>query len=401
MSHSNGIISAPISISDPYIVTGTGKYNGGYDLGYICSNKHGKINKWSLRKPVPGAPYGQSVLNPTVSDWYIGGNGKCGLDIYTSNSMQGMADYVLSTPENNRWGYTPPRGGDSEPFRLSDFNGYRQDAIKPLYLMSGYEGAYPSGASNYPRLRLYYKYNMMAPSLFISDPVINDTPLMEWFLAGIIVNSKTGNVLCGGCNQYQLGYPEDLDFSFQTDEDPMVIPLLAEAGGIESLVEYTLIPVLSKKKKSLVFKPSDVGSDDLFCDLPVSNSRILAYAIKDVGCYTTQNSAYWNNYGVHYNILGENKTSQAVDLGGFTVELWSYDPDDKNITFKVIDLDWSDQSWIPANSVDYEIRVGGAYAWDSKVNMATAYDPGYFIKLIGDDPKIFPNYRSQKLSDER
>lgn len=52
MSVSNGIITAPVNIKDPYACLGVGQYNGWYDLAYICSNQHGKTNIWSKWKPV-------------------------------------------------------------------------------------------------------------------------------------------------------------------------------------------------------------------------------------------------------------------------------------------------------------------------------------------------------------
>lgn len=50
MSVSNGKITAPINLADPYRCLGVAATANGYDLGYIC--KHEKINKWSLYKPV-------------------------------------------------------------------------------------------------------------------------------------------------------------------------------------------------------------------------------------------------------------------------------------------------------------------------------------------------------------
>lgn len=47
-----GIITAPINIEDPYIRMSMRATANGYDLGYICSNMHKKINKWSKNKPI-------------------------------------------------------------------------------------------------------------------------------------------------------------------------------------------------------------------------------------------------------------------------------------------------------------------------------------------------------------
>ena len=52
MAYSNGQITAPVDASDPYDVMCVGQYNGTFDVGHICGNTHGKINKWSKRKPI-------------------------------------------------------------------------------------------------------------------------------------------------------------------------------------------------------------------------------------------------------------------------------------------------------------------------------------------------------------
>ena len=61
----NGIIIGPINPEDPYRVLGVGQYNGWWDIGYICSNEHGRINMWSRYKPV-ALP--AEVVNGTFND---------------------------------------------------------------------------------------------------------------------------------------------------------------------------------------------------------------------------------------------------------------------------------------------------------------------------------------------
>lgn len=108
MSHSNGIISEPINFSDPYIVTGTGKYNGGYDVGYICSNAHGRTVMWAKNKP---------MRNSKMED--------------LTNEEKRIGKYGLLIPEsslNGAYQYLPPRGGDSEPYRITDWIGYNHNS---------------------------------------------------------------------------------------------------------------------------------------------------------------------------------------------------------------------------------------------------------------------------------
>jgi hypothetical protein len=379
--------------------------NGEYDLGYLCKNTHGKIDKWNIYKPVPGAPHGRDVLYPQQkSGWYIGKDGKCGLKVFTSNNLQAVADYVLSTPESNRWSYNPPKGTDDEPYRLLDFEKYKTNRIKPLYRITSYEGTLNDERID---LRLYYKYNMNDPSLFITDLEHNDESFENWYLGAIFVDSRTKKVLSASCNPNSLGRANDLDFSFGTSYDPMTIPLLTSAGGFDTQVEYIMIPILSYLKKPLSFKSSQVTGSDMFCDLPINNGRVLIYKLSEVGCYMDDNSTFYDEYVLYYNVLGHNKTNVAVSLGGYTVELWEFDPYYPNDTVnahKVAELNYESSSYIPANTEAHEMRVGGSLEWGNhgnwSISYSTAYNQGYFFKLIGDNPSVFINYTSRRVSEK-
>ncbi|MBR3330124.1 MAG: hypothetical protein IKG25_02775 [Mogibacterium sp.] len=136
MSYSNGIISAPVSISDIQNVLGV---SGGGDLGTLCQSVD--INKWAKYKPVVLANV------DTVSGQWDSGNNRwrndatwwkanmCGLsttiasefgDISNSNSFA----YKLTHGQLG-WNYTRPSGGSQSPYREQDFAQYFHDAIAP------------------------------------------------------------------------------------------------------------------------------------------------------------------------------------------------------------------------------------------------------------------------------
>lgn len=110
MSVSNGIITAPINVKDPYTCMGVGKYNGWWDVGYICSNQHGRINRDSRYKPVEyNSP--EILSKDQIKDL-----------------CYGFGDKVSSDDISQRqWDYIPPSNGF---FRLSDFNNYNHFASK-------------------------------------------------------------------------------------------------------------------------------------------------------------------------------------------------------------------------------------------------------------------------------
>lgn len=118
MSYSDGQINAPIAASDPYMVMGVGTYNGGYDVGYICSNQHGKINKWSRHKPIRN-----SSISELIDTDFVNANFGLELPNYYPQDFKGAIN-------NATYNYLPPRGGE-ECFRLTDFEYYRTTSLSP------------------------------------------------------------------------------------------------------------------------------------------------------------------------------------------------------------------------------------------------------------------------------
>ena len=150
MSHSNGIISAPVSISDIQNVLGV---SGGGDLGTLCQS--GNINMWAKYKPVIRSGVidttGQLNSNLTwktglgTSAWWQGDDTNHGLVVpYVSvtwspsgflsalNSIANMIDGGM-----NGWQYLRPTGGSAAPYREIDFNRYNHRAPRPLVATSG------------------------------------------------------------------------------------------------------------------------------------------------------------------------------------------------------------------------------------------------------------------------
>lgn len=140
MSYSNGIISAPVNVSDPYYVMGVDMYNGNFDLTYICGNSHNKINTLSKKKPVrlnniegsQSDAYFTSDTNDSINykdEWWRSQRGYCGFLIPTS-------DYLVNPSiKDNIWQYEPPRS-DVDWNRILDFEGYSHNANTPMFSIS-------------------------------------------------------------------------------------------------------------------------------------------------------------------------------------------------------------------------------------------------------------------------
>ena len=135
MSHSNGIIKAPVAMSDVQAVIGSQST----DLGTLCS--HININKFARFKPVRYPSVGlitnanrQSVAHGIVFP-----------DVVIVSQITGAA---IQDAAANDWDYQLPVGGASSPYRLSDFgnvesrnsDGYFHGAVPPIQVVYPRDG---------------------------------------------------------------------------------------------------------------------------------------------------------------------------------------------------------------------------------------------------------------------
>lgn len=115
MGVSNGVITAPINAQDPYICMGVGKYNGWWDIAYICSNRHGKTNIWAKYKPMDV---------PKFEDLTDTDRGKVKYGI----NIVGVDPYEINIKDDSAWSYSPP----TTHFRLNDFYRYNHYCVPPF-----------------------------------------------------------------------------------------------------------------------------------------------------------------------------------------------------------------------------------------------------------------------------
>jgi hypothetical protein len=118
-------------------------------LIYLGSNAHGKINMWSKYKPVryPDAlahskdysyePFpsisGWTDVGSVKDNWWRAVDGSCGIEIKSYSKMgSNTSGMIKDMMDGISWSYNPPSGTSSEPYRLSDFDGYNPNAVFPL-----------------------------------------------------------------------------------------------------------------------------------------------------------------------------------------------------------------------------------------------------------------------------
>lgn len=149
MSIQHGEVIAPIGLQELYNHMGLAPYKGNYDLGYLCANQHGKINKWAWNKPIryntPGeitdtqrrqetqvSDLGDRVVTVQVNGLEFAkatslgyGNGT-GIFVCSKGFLAKLTAGTLPKPN-----YLAPREG-TDWCRLTDFEGYRH-ASPPLF----------------------------------------------------------------------------------------------------------------------------------------------------------------------------------------------------------------------------------------------------------------------------
>lgn len=127
MAHNNGKITAPVSFADVNATVGTAHT----DLGLLC--KDSKINMWSKYKPI------SYPLIGVMTDTEFSADRGSGTSFRITWGIKRASSYNYSDFENSNgqiisqvWTYNKPTGGENSPYRLSDFNGYSQNAVPPI-----------------------------------------------------------------------------------------------------------------------------------------------------------------------------------------------------------------------------------------------------------------------------
>lgn len=129
MAYDDGITNAPISIYDVQRALGTNEQ----DLGSLC--KHANINPMAKYKPVR-----YSKLSPLTDAEFKSTN----YGLVTGNTFN-----ASDSNPSNTWTYNKPTGGSSQPYRLTDFDGYDNLACPPFAFEVSGELASSVGLSFY------------------------------------------------------------------------------------------------------------------------------------------------------------------------------------------------------------------------------------------------------------
>lgn len=248
MGHSNGKITAPVGIdADIAPVLGVGSY----DLGYLCSNAHGKINPWARYKPVRY----ESLAPGANEKWWQGWDGNCGIMPKRISSYQDSVNWANGSM--NGWEYTPPTGGKF-PFRALDFDGYNHKARAPIgnFLV-------PSQVTNqFTSSSFTASCTIMMPSegsQLLDELNIGDISTVKDCYFGIYAKQRSGNQgrRVTAKNKIGSGYAmaEMITYGMPTgtwDVYPFLCTAILEQDASDVANDCYSIPLLSSKSIEII-----------------------------------------------------------------------------------------------------------------------------------------------------
>lgn len=180
-SYANGVIpNNNVGITDIRQTLGhsnTQQYNC---LGHLCVSD--KVNMWSKFKPLRIEADNTSDL----PDWWKGQD-DCGIEYIVKTDIISTINAIIS---GIGWTYKKPRGGQSEPYRLGDFRGYKHKAHKPFSPLYVPDEVYIEGSGSTMQFGMNIE-GSMPNNVSLSD-IGGEVDLDKTYL-GLAVRNSRGN----------------------------------------------------------------------------------------------------------------------------------------------------------------------------------------------------------------
>ena len=188
MGYSNGKVSAPVNVYDVQRALGVGST----DVGTLCRSN--RINMWARYKPEDclnvSSPL--SVRPLTLQDRILNGYSIEASLSDRSGSVSRLVERLRNGTQADMIVYSKPRGGLASPYRLTDFDGYFQNAACPI--TAPYNPTDKVAVTQQGELQLYYyvSVNGTTYSLGLGDlRFIGDSNQLRNYYFGILIYDNT------------------------------------------------------------------------------------------------------------------------------------------------------------------------------------------------------------------
>ena len=375
MSVSNGIISAPVSISDIQNAIGT---SGGGDLATLC--KSNNIKMWAKWKPVPknlidttpqlsGTSW-QTDSQLSNNPWWKGNDGNYGLTFQSvgiSLGQTGMETALTSLLQHldgdrNGWRYLHPGGGNTSPYRQLDFLKYNHNAPNPIRQFSCTPDVTAAELSEWEVSASYMSVDFSTP-ISTRDYLVPTDITGYTLYPGIAIFKKSGNTYtpiawCTG-NAWRgkgiksASYTDGIDGRgdtevhtiFSSEHRYYMIPVYFTCQLPQSGPGYSALPTVGNQK---VIPVPYVDFDYFDCTQAATSQR---YGYPDISNSTVRSGA-----GATLGMYASNFTLDSRDsyyLGGSGV-----------MQVLVVNSTW-DGTWTPSSSMcafnqTYNFTIGSS-----------------------------------------
>lgn len=366
------------------------------DVGYLCSNRHGKIKPWSKYKPVeapiPGwdvhKRYEQRMVGGALS-WvevssggiagYRGARGDCGLSVTVMSAVN------LAGSADAQWKYEPPRSW----YRLSDFDGYYHGARAPYrgMVVTGeivttiLEGGTGKVAKVYSGQKVRFEplpsvtnseYTLKLSDLTITGMSGTDIETLDkaWFglVAYTAAACEAKDYLCFLTADVQGGAPIEWDMpSRSTGSSLWLVPVLAknrqryknDNGTLATLVENMIVRMPGTPVVKVTYSSKEEAS----------GVEIILTAIEHTPAFGDTSGRTMVTATLTVKAIGRKYTgggsatlkSNGIQKASHTIEEFTIDAGQS----KTIPISFGTQNW--GGSLTVGVRLDGGYVKDGVV----------------------------------
>lgn len=364
MSNQNGIITAPVSLhADVYPVLGLAKTGTFYDLATVCANAHGRINKWSKRKPVRYNSPAELTEEQFRDALY-------GMNITYSSDL----DTVINAAKKGDWDYLPPRPG-TDWSRLTDFINYNHYCVRPCTsrLMNQDMEENQAVAANVMFQETTQDADSIRENLNLKKIMVNGQLFEESYMC-IVVIDKNGNKIYGATSDNNFGLNNN------------AVRISTGGTSIFDRGDYTMIPLISSIRRNMCFFVNGQSwSGGWYATLPTLPGTLSVRAWDDIDFKCVANWKYTDGKrsSIEYNLYYTNRTSQPVNIGPVQLRCGYYDQREENDPVKVYlwtyKVNSGENIIIPANTENADPRLGGSI--DESLIGQKFNNEQYFIEL--------------------
>jgi len=345
MSYSNGFIVPPIDVEEisdllglteaEAVAYGTSRL----DVGFLCSNLHNRVNKFSRYKPVLRS----KLTELTDGDFKL--------------THYGFTKPQFLLVENIAWSYTPAKGGDQSPYRITDFNGYNHRSV-PMF-----EADFPAELTSNTHQEVTFMFDESCSRTGDQHYQTNSIKLFELFTdidgldyyPSVVVWNKTTNYaryISTDRTLANLNQFDDKELFIKIHKDHLsegnkaiVFCTLAKYPSVDGARAF-----VAMEHMSLAVNPGVDRSSEYTVTKKMYSNSVKIASENNINYDKIDSHRVWLNYArfivennnsihidcqfrVFYSVYMANSIIDRIEIGALSVQLDSYSSTQRTIGF--------------------------------------------------------------------